>query len=85
MPLLRSTILAAALTGAIGFSGSVILGSHVYAAGIENPGGMNLQSADPAGQTKAPKVKRKPQAKASLQARARQRQGAGQEVRASVH
>jgi tetratricopeptide (TPR) repeat protein len=60
MPLLRSTILAAALTGAIGFSGSVILGSHVYAAGIENPGGMNLQSADPAGQTKAPKVKRKP-------------------------
>ncbi len=55
MPLLRSTILAAALSGAIALSGA-------HAAGIENPGagGMNLQSADPAGQTKAPKVKRKP-------------------------
>jgi tetratricopeptide (TPR) repeat protein len=61
MPRPRSTILAAALTGAIALSGSVIDGSDVRAAGIENPaGGMNLQSADPAGQTKAPKVKRKP-------------------------
>jgi tetratricopeptide (TPR) repeat protein len=55
MPLLRFTLLAAALSGAIAVSSA-------HAAGIENPGagGMNLQSADPAGQTKAPKVKRKP-------------------------
>jgi Flp pilus assembly protein TadD len=55
MSLLRSTILAAALSGAIALPSA-------HAAGIENPaaGGMNLQSADPAAQTKAPKVKRKP-------------------------
>jgi tetratricopeptide (TPR) repeat protein len=60
MPLLRSTLLAAAFTGALAVSGSVIGGFGAHAAGVENPGGMNLQSADPAGQTKAPKVKRKP-------------------------
>ena len=54
MPLLRFTFLAAALTGAI-------VVSNAHAAGIENPAaGMKLQSADPAGQTKTPKVKRKP-------------------------
>lgn len=59
MPMLRSTLLAAAITGAL--VGFAFVRSDAHAAGIENPaGGMNLQSADPAGQTKAPKVKRKP-------------------------
>jgi tetratricopeptide (TPR) repeat protein len=59
MKLLRSTFLAAALTGAIAVS--VTAGFNAHAAGIENPGaGMSLQSADPAGQAKDPKVKRKP-------------------------
>jgi tetratricopeptide (TPR) repeat protein len=58
MPILRSTLLAAALTGAIAASAIAI--SDAHAAGIENPGGMNLQSANPAGQDKAPKVKRRP-------------------------
>jgi tetratricopeptide (TPR) repeat protein len=54
MPPLRSTILAAALTG-------IIAVSNADAAGIQNPAaGMQLQSADPAGQPKAPRVKRKP-------------------------
>jgi tetratricopeptide (TPR) repeat protein len=61
MQLLRSTFLAAALSGAIGLSVSAVGGSSADAAGIENPGaGMSLQSADPAGQAKTPKVKRKP-------------------------
>ena len=62
MQLLRSTLLAAALSGAIGLSVSAIGGSSADAAGIENPagGGMSLQSADPAGQAKTPKVKRRP-------------------------
>jgi tetratricopeptide (TPR) repeat protein len=59
MQLLRSTFLAAAFTGAIAISAAV--GSNAHAAGVENPGaGMSLQSADPAGQAKDPKVKRKP-------------------------
>ena len=59
MQLLRSTFLAAAFTGAIAVS--VTGGFNAQAAGIENPGaGMSLQSADPAGQAKEPKVKRKP-------------------------
>lgn len=61
MKLLRSPFLAAALSGAIVLAVPAIGASSADAAGIENPaGGMNLQSADPAGQSKTPKVKRKP-------------------------
>jgi tetratricopeptide (TPR) repeat protein len=51
---IRTILIAAALTGAAAIP-------HAGAAGIENPGaGMKLQSSDPAGQTKAPKAKKKP-------------------------
>jgi Flp pilus assembly protein TadD len=58
--MLRITLVAAALTGAVAIS-------QASAAGIENPAaGMKLQSTDPAGQSKAPRTKRKP-AKAAPQ------------------
>jgi len=55
MPLFRSAMLATMLSGALAVSAA-------SAAGIQNPpsGGMQLQSADPAGQPKAPRGKRKP-------------------------
>jgi len=63
MALLRSAMLAAALTG------SIVL-SSAHAAGIQNPpSGMQLQSADPAGQPKAPRGKRKPPSEGKAKSR----------------
>jgi Flp pilus assembly protein TadD len=54
----RTILIAAALTSAAAIS-------QASAAGIENPAaGMKLQSADPSGQTKAPRVKKKKPASA---------------------
>lgn len=51
---LRTILIAVAFTGVAAIP-------QAGAAGIENPAaGMKLQSADPAGQTKAPRVKKKP-------------------------
>ncbi len=47
-------------------------------------GGMNLQSADPAGQTKAPKVKRKPPTRKQAASEGKDK-APDKEVRASVH
>ncbi len=53
MRLLRTAIIASALAG--------VSLSNAFAAGIQNPAdGMKLQSADPAGQPKASKAKKKP-------------------------
>lgn len=56
-------LLVVALTGAAAMSPAV-------AAGVETPGagGMKLQSADPAGQPKAPRVKKKPAAEGKTKA-----------------
>jgi Flp pilus assembly protein TadD len=58
MPRIRTILIAAALVGTL--AGAVAI-SQASAAGIENPGaGMNLQSADPARQTKGPRARKKP-------------------------
>jgi tetratricopeptide (TPR) repeat protein len=50
----RTILIAAAFAGTVAIT-------HAGAAGIETPGaGMKLQSADPSGQPKAPKIRKKP-------------------------